>query len=170
MRDARGRPVGTIGGPDEAPFAIRPRRLLGSLGVRVTAGIIAPSSLGRRQLCLSLLLRSGSGRCDPVYGRNRLELNVSCVPRAITLWGLVREDTRTVQVGTSRGVARAKLRRLPHRFGIDGKLALLSLPADATPRRVTVVESRRRFSRVVALPAARRQCGYLAHLQLRDTW
>jgi hypothetical protein len=132
--------------------------LRGSGGWRLGAGVLRAPRSGRRALCLEL----SRGALDPEpvgclgTGPN---VEVSCRPRGMRLYGRLPKGARTARVETDLGVFEARTARLPSRLGVRGRLYLVELPAGARPRRV-VLEGRRTKRHPVRLPAARAQCGY----------
>jgi hypothetical protein len=166
--DAQGRRMGTLAGPDPAPFAEAPVGVLRAPGGAVLgAGVIAGSRQGPRRLCLTFdrrLPRSsdGCGFTSP----GALQLTATCRPRSAAIWGTVSSVTRSVEVRTDNEGLTARLVRLPSRLGIDRKAVLAVIPAGAAPRGLSLSRGKRVVRVPIPVPSVRRQCGYTGSITI----
>jgi hypothetical protein len=146
---AGGRRLGTVAGAD---FAFPPSRtVLRAGGVRIRA------SAARGVPCISV----GAGECGPTIAA--LGVTATCAPRRLVVTALLDRRATGLDIGLRGGRSvTARIVRLPAGGGVPRRLAVVVLPAGATPVRAVIRHGRTRRASVrpLALPPAADQCGY----------
>jgi hypothetical protein len=146
---AGGRRLGTVAGPD---FAFPPSRtVLRAGGVRIGAAAL------RGVPCIAV----GAGPCAPNIAG--LGVTATCAPRRIVITALLDRRATGLEIGLRGGrTVRARIVRVPAGRRVPSRLAVVVLPAGATPVRAVVRHgrTRRASTRPFAVPPATAQCGY----------